>query len=63
MLTEACVLAFGRSCLEEIVGVDYPGEVFLAGGVFKTLLHGWPLRNYDLWRPGGAERVPERGGL
>lgn len=51
------VLALGRRFLDEAVGLDFPGRVFLAGGAFKTLLHGRPPRDLDLWAPTPDDRA------
>ena len=55
-LTEAAVLEFGTGQLHRVLGDDYKGTVMLAGGAFKTLLHGRPPRDLDLWVPDDAER-------
>lgn len=51
------VLDLGRRLLHEGVGLDFPGRVFLAGGAFKTLLHGRPPRDLDLWAPTPDDRA------
>jgi hypothetical protein len=53
------LLSYGRSWLRLLLGADYAGAVFLVGGVFKTLIHGRPPRDVDLWAPGEVMR----GGL
>lgn len=56
-LSDEKVLAFARRELAATVGLDLPGRVFLAGGAFKTLLHGRPPRDLDLWAPTLKDRV------
>lgn len=56
-LSDENVVAFARRELVATVGLDLPGRVFLAGGAFKTLLHGRPPRDLDLWAPAPADRV------
>lgn len=55
-LTERAVLEFGSRMLTGVLGENYDGTVMLAGGAFKTLLHGRPPRDLDLWVPDDAER-------
>jgi len=57
VLSEAEVLALATRELAATVGLDFPGRVFLAGGAFKTLLHGRPPRDLDLWCPSPADRA------
>lgn len=40
--------AFAHETLTGALGGDLP-QIFLAGGAFKTLLHGRPPRDLDLW--------------
>lgn len=47
---------FGLSTLGPLLGA-FPGRVFLAGGAFKTLLHGRPPRDLDLWAPSAEDRL------
>ncbi|MES2644735.1 MAG: hypothetical protein V4850_34925 [Myxococcota bacterium] len=56
-LAEPRVLAFAEAELTATIGLDLPGRVFLAGGVFKTLLHGRPPRDLDLWSPTPDDRT------
>ena len=55
-LADSEVLAFGLRHLRTVLGDDFPGRVFLAGGAFKTLVHGRPPRDLDLWAPTPADR-------
>ncbi|NRD67360.1 hypothetical protein HRD49_37045 [Corallococcus exiguus] len=43
------VIAFARDQLAPIVSRAFPGRFFLAGGAFKTLLHGRSPHDLDLW--------------
>lgn len=54
-LTPERVRDFGLSTLRPLLGA-FPGRVFLAGGAFKTLLHGRPPRDLDLWAPSAEDR-------
>ncbi len=38
------------------IGLDLPGRCFLAGGVFKTLVHGREPRDLDVWCPSHDDR-------
>lgn len=51
------VLAFAAAELDATVGLDFTGRVFLAGGAFKSLLHGRPPRDLDLWAPTNEDRA------
>lgn len=42
------VIAFAREQLVPLCR-EFPGRFFLAGGAFKTLLHGRPPHDLDLW--------------
>lgn len=55
-LTQQAVLDFGSSMLARVLGDDYDGTVMLAGGAFKTRLHGRPPRDLDLWAADTAAR-------
>lgn len=48
-MDEAALVRFARSCLEPVLGAEPEGWFFLAGGAFKSLLHGRPPRDLDLW--------------
>src|SRR5215218_11193070 len=48
-MTGDTLVRFARSRLEPVLG-DNPGaRFFLAGGAFKSILHGRPPRDLDLW--------------
>lgn len=47
---------FGATELGATLGLDFEGRVFLAGGAFKTLIHGRPPRDLDLWAPTPHDR-------
>jgi hypothetical protein len=42
------LIAFAEARLSPLLGPSFP-PIFLAGGAFKTLLHGRPPRDLDLW--------------
>lgn len=42
-------VALATLLLSNVVGPSCPARFFLAGGAFKTLLHGRPPRDLDLW--------------
>jgi hypothetical protein len=48
-MDEAAVVRFARSCLAPALGEEPAGWFHLAGGAFKSLLHGRPPRDLDLW--------------
>lgn len=56
-LTHSAVLDFGAGMLRQVLGENYPGTVMLAGGAFKSLLHGRPPRDLDLWAANDSERA------
>ena len=56
-LSEGDVLAFAAAELEATVGLDFSGRVYLAGGAFKTIVHGRPPRDLDLWSPTPEDRA------
>lgn len=56
-LTEEAVARCGEAMLREVLGAGFDGEVFLAGGAFRTLLTGRRPRDLDLWAPDDATRV------
>lgn len=56
-LTEQAVLEFGAEMLRAVLGDGFAGTVMLAGGAFKTLIHGRPPRDLDLWAPNDEERI------
>ena len=47
---------FAARELGATIGLDLPGRCFLAGGVFKTLVHGREPRDLDVWCPSPADR-------
>jgi broad specificity phosphatase PhoE len=55
-LTESDVIGLARREVAATVGLDCAARFFVAGGVFKTLLTGWPPRDLDLWAPSNADR-------
>jgi hypothetical protein len=56
MMNEAALVSFARSCLAPVLGEQPAGRFFLAGGAFKSLLHGLPPRDLDLWPATEADR-------
>lgn len=50
-LTEEGVASYGEALLSEVLGDGFDGEVFLAGGAFRTLLTRRAPRDLDLWTP------------
>lgn len=50
------LVIFARELFDRTIGLDFPGRVFLAGGAFKTLIHGRPPRDLDLWAPTPDDR-------
>jgi len=49
------VIAFARREVAGTVGLGCPVRFFFWGDAFKTLLHGRPPRNLDLWTPSAAD--------
>lgn len=45
----ARLLAFAQELLAPLLTVSFPGRFFLAGGAFKSLIHGRPPQDLDLW--------------
>jgi hypothetical protein len=56
MMNEATLVSFARNCLGPVLGEQPAGRFFLAGGAFKSLLHGLPPRDLDLWPATEADR-------
>lgn len=50
------VVELARRELAPVVGSDCRARFFLAGGAFKTLIHGRPPRDLDLWAPSAEDR-------
>lgn len=48
-LTEQAVLAFAREWFHRLCADKFDGRVYLAGGAFKTVLHGRPPDDLDLF--------------
>lgn len=48
---ETQILAFGSFWLDRLFGRDQGGPVALAGGAFRSVVHGGPVRDLDLWFP------------
>lgn len=55
-LTEDLVLKFGQETLRELLGDDFGGRLFLAGGCFKSVLAGKPPRELDIWAASDDDR-------
>lgn len=55
-MDEATLVRFARTCLEPLLDEAPAGTFFLAGGAFKSLLHGRPPRDLDLWPASQSER-------
>ncbi|RKG50262.1 hypothetical protein D7X30_38080 [Corallococcus sp. AB011P] len=49
VLSPDSVIAFARDQLAPLLSRAFPGRFFLAGGAFKTLLHGRSPHDLDLW--------------
>jgi len=56
-LDEDHVIELARREIAGTVGLTCPARFFLAGGAFKTLLHGRPPRDLDLWAPSAHDRA------
>jgi len=63
------VVELASTMLSATVGEGCPARFFLAGGAFKTLLHGRPPRDLDLWAATSEDRtllldaLERRGGV
>ncbi len=63
------LIAFARREIAATIGLDCPARFFLAGGAFKTLLHGRAPADLDLFCPSPEDRaavearLTERGAL
>jgi hypothetical protein len=55
-MDEAALVRFAKSCLTPVLGREPVGWFHLAGGAFKSLLHGRPPRDLDLWPATPADR-------
>ena len=55
-MDEAALVAFARARLTPLLGNVPEGRFFLAGGAFKSLLHGRAPRDLDLWPATDADR-------
>lgn len=55
-LDSSRVLALGQRWMNRLLPGRTAGRVFLMGGAFKTLLHGRPPRDLDLWGADAASR-------
>jgi hypothetical protein len=55
-MDEAALVRFARSRLAPVLGEEPAGSFFLAGGAFKSLLHGRPPRDLDVWPATLADR-------
>jgi hypothetical protein len=55
-MDEAALVSFARRCLEPVLSKSPEGCFLLAGGTFKSLLHGRPPRDLDLWPSTPADR-------
>lgn len=62
-MDEAALVRFAKARLEPVLGPSPGGWFFLAGGAFKTLLHGRPPRDLDLWPATAADRESLVSGL
>lgn len=56
-LDEDHVIELARREAGRTVGLTCPARFFVAGGAFKTLLHGRPPRDLDLWAPSAEDRA------
>lgn len=56
-LDEHAVAALGSRYFDSLLGGRFRGRIHMAGGVFKTLLHGRSPRDIDLWAFGDATRL------
>lgn len=55
-MVEAAVVGFARRHLDPVLGGGSVASCSLAGGAFKSLLHGRPPRDLDLWPATEADR-------
>lgn len=55
-MDEAALVRFARSRLAPVLGEEPAASFFLAGGAFKSLLHGRPPRDLDVWPATPADR-------
>lgn len=62
-LGEEHVLELARREILSVVGSKCAARFYLAGGAFKSLLHGRPPRDLDLWAASGADRASLIGAL
>jgi hypothetical protein len=62
-MNEQSLLDFARACLGPVLGEVPKGWFFLAGGAFKSLLHGGPPRDLDVWPATAGDRTALLGQL
>jgi hypothetical protein len=55
-MDEGALVRFARSRLAPVLGEEPAGSFFLARGAFKSLLHGRPPRDLDVWPATPADR-------
>ncbi|NBD14428.1 hypothetical protein [Corallococcus silvisoli] len=69
LLPRASLIGFAQALLSPVVHPSFPGRFFLAGGAFKSLLHGRPPHDLDLWPASPLDRnellthIEAQGGL
>ena len=51
------VVEFAQNNLNILLPNGFSGRFFLAGGCFKTLLHGKPPNDLDLWPASDHDRI------
>ena len=56
-INREAVASFSHSALKMILPRMFDGRFFLAGGCFKTLLHGQPPNDLDLWPASDDDRL------
>lgn len=59
-LNEQSLVDFAQACLGPVLGEAPEGWFFLAGGAFKSLLHGGRPRDLDVWPATQADRTTLR---
>lgn len=62
-LAEADVIGLARREVAATLGLRCQARYFLAGGMFKTLLHGVPPRDLDVWACSEQDRIAIRQAL
>ncbi len=56
-LEPSAVAGFAQREMAAVLGGDFGGRVFLAGGAFRSLVNGRPPRDLDVWAPTPGNRA------